>query len=75
MIRKNLEALTYSSVHPKPKVARTITKPKALPQGMNAPTQDTYQGAIPGMSNQNDLSQNVMTGGIGSAGTLGSRSS
>ena len=54
MIKKELDALTYSTKHPRPKKARTITKPKALPQGMS--TAASYQDffPIPGMSNQND---------------------
>ena len=55
MINKDLDALTYSTKHPRPKKARTITKPlKSLPQGMSnaASYQDFFP--IPGMSTQND---------------------
>ena len=55
MIKKELDALTYSTKHPRPKKARTITKPlKSLPQGLStaAPYQDFFP--IPGMTTQND---------------------
>jgi hypothetical protein len=47
-------AIDYTTAQPKLKKARTLKKPKALPQGISAAA--SYQDffPIPGMTNQND---------------------